>query len=217
MKNSTLIRIVYIIMRPILYSINQIGYFRVSKTIKNVCMQIKMEISFKKYGKMGRNGNIPLPNRIINPQYVFIGDNFSSLYGLRIEAWDSFQDQTHSPKIVIGNNVRMNTDCHIACINRIKIGNDVLIASRVFISDHFHGHTDGSDLEIAPALRELISKGAVEIGNNVWIGEGVSIMPGVAIGNNCIIGANSVVTKSFPGNSIIAGVPARLIKKMAPA
>lgn len=88
------------------------------------------------------------------------------------------------------------------------------MASRIYISDHSHGNVSIEDLEHVPAMRPLYSKGPVIIEDNVWIGEGVCILPGVTIGENCIIGANSVVNKSFPKNSVIAGIPARLIKTL---
>ena len=58
----------------------------------------------------------------------------------------------------------------------------------------------------------MVSKGPVIIEDNVWIGEGVCVLPNVTIGRNSIVGANSVVTKSFSENSVIAGNPAKLIK-----
>jgi acetyltransferase-like isoleucine patch superfamily enzyme len=115
---------------------------------------------------------------------------------------------------LIGNNVNINYDCHIACINKIIIEDNVLLGSRVFITDHFHGQINREELVIPPSLRVVSSKGSVTIGMNTWVGEGVSIMPNVKIGKNCIIGSNSVVTKSFPDNSIIGGIPARIIKNI---
>jgi acetyltransferase-like isoleucine patch superfamily enzyme len=88
----------------------------------------------------------------------------------------------------------------------------VLLASKVFITDHYHGGIDSESIKIPPSTRIVQSKGPVIIEDNVWIGQGVAIMPDVTIGKNSIIGANAVVTKSFPPNSIIGGVPARLIK-----
>lgn len=54
----------------------------------------------------------------------------------------------------------------------------------------------------------------ISIGNNCWIGSNVSIMPGVTIGNGCIIGVGAVVTKNMPDNSLIAGIPAKIIKQI---
>lgn len=66
----------------------------------------------------------------------------------------------------------------------------------------------------SPGDISLYSKGPVIIGDNVWVGAGSCILPNVTIGNNCIIGANSVVTKSFPDNCVIAGNPAKIIKQL---
>ena len=94
----------------------------------------------------------------------------------------------------------------------MTIGNNVLLGHAVYISDNNHGMSNSDALKIPPVERQLYSKGAVRIGNNVWIGRHVCIMPGVTIGDNCIIGANSVVTKDVPANCVAVGLPAQIIK-----
>jgi len=168
----------------------------------------------KQFKAIGAVSKVEGPFIIKNPKYISIGDNFFSLYNLRIEAWDEYQEQKFSPEIIIGDNVVLNTDCHIGCINKVEIGNNVLIASRVYISDHSHGEIDKGSLILPPVKRSLISKGPVVIGNNVWIGEGVCILPSVTIEENAIIGANAVVTKNVPPNCVVAGNPARVIKQL---
>ena len=108
----------------------------------------------------------------------------------------------------IGKNVQINDFCHIACAKDIEIGEDVLIASRVFITDHDHLISDVP----APPSSTGLSVSAVRIGNRSWLGEGVCILKGVALGEDCVVAANAVVTKSFPKGSIIGGVPAKMIK-----
>jgi acetyltransferase-like isoleucine patch superfamily enzyme len=149
---------------------------------------------------------------VINPKYIEIGNNFTCKERFRIEAIDNYNIQTFTPHIKIGNNVSFNTDIHIGCIDSIEIGDNCLFASRIYISDHDHGNATSEMINIAPAKRPLISKGKVVIKNNVWIGEGVSILSGVTIGENVIVGTNSVVTKNVPSNTVVVGVPAKIIK-----
>jgi len=155
---------------------------------------------------------IQKPAIIRGGKYIKIGNNFFSNSRLRMECWDQYGSSRYIPEIIIGNNVSFNFNCHIGCINRIVIGDNVLFASNIFVSDHFHGTSHNLDTAEPPAKRELFNKGPVVIEKNVWVGENVVIMPGVTIGENSIIGANAVVTKSFPKNSVLAGVPATLIK-----
>jgi len=164
------------------------------------------------FKKVGKNFLAEYPIRVIGGNHITIGDNFNSFGRLRIEAHSRHKKHLYNPSIIIGDNVSFNFDCHIGCINKVVIGDNVLIASRVFITDHYHGDITTEALQIPPSKRKIESPGPVIIEENVWIGEGVAIMPNLTIGRNSIIGSNAVVTKSFPPNSVIAGVPAKLIK-----
>lgn len=150
---------------------------------------------------------------ITGAQYIKIGEHCVFGHRLRLNAYDCFRSQVFKPNLQIGDNVLMGNDCHIGCVNSVKIGNNVLMASKILIIDHFHGDIAKNDLQYPPMKRPLSSK-AIVIGDNVWIGEGVAIMPGVTIGNNVIIGTNAVVTHDFPDNVVIAGVPAKMIKNL---
>jgi acetyltransferase-like isoleucine patch superfamily enzyme len=164
----------------------------------------------RQFKSVGKSFTVSSPIYMQGGKYISIGNNFTALSRLWISAYDNYEGATYNPQVNIGDNVSFNFDCHIGCINKIVIGNNILVASKVYITDHFHG--DITNSRIAPTNRPLVSKGPVIIEDNVWIGEAVVIMPNVTIGAHSIIGANSVVTKSFPKNSVIAGVPAKLIK-----
>ena len=121
-----------------------------------------------------------------------------------------------NPSLFIGKNVQINDYVHITAYQHVEIGDNVLLASKIYISDCSHGSYKGNEMDsnpkIAPNNRELITS-PVQICDNVWIGEFVSILPGVTIGEGSIIGANSVVSKNIPPYVIAVGSPARPIKK----
>ncbi|WP_207426482.1 acyltransferase [Pedobacter sp. SYSU D00535] len=167
-----------------------------------------------KIARAGDNIKFKYPSQVKGLGFIEIGDNFSALERLRLDAVSSYNESSYYPRIIIGNNVSFNQDCHVACISRIVIGDNVLVGSKVFISDHYHGDPKEFSL-VPPALRKLYSKGDIEIGCNVWIGEGVAILSGVKIGENVIIGANSVVTRDLPSNCVVAGAPAKILYTLA--
>lgn len=106
----------------------------------------------------------------------------------------------------IGSNTYIAAKALIRVYSRIKIGNNCAISWNVSILDSdFHNYKiDGKKVNIT---KEVI------IGDNVWIGNNVIILKGVVIGNNSIVGAGSVVTKDVPPSTIVAGNPAKIIKK----
>jgi len=147
---------------------------------------------------------------------IKIGENFSSGKNFWIEAVISHHKISFNPKIIIKDNVSVNESVHIAATNYVEIGNNVLMASKIYISDHNHGFYAGkeqSDPETPPNSRPVTCNKRVVIEDNVWIGEFVAVLPGVTIGRGSIIGCNSVVSKSIPPHSIAVGSPARVIKQ----
>jgi maltose O-acetyltransferase len=113
-------------------------------------------------------------------------------------------------KLQIGSNFFINEYSRIVALDNIIIGNNVTIAQFVSILDHDHAYKyDDVDL-----IFKGYKTAPIKIGNNVWISDKVTICKGVTIGNNVIIGANSVVTKDILSNSIVAGVPAQVIKNI---
>jgi lipopolysaccharide O-acetyltransferase len=156
---------------------------------------------------------IRFPFYIRGKKNICLGCGLTTGVGCRIEAISGYFTSTHL--ISFGNNVQINDYVHIAAIQNVTIGNNVLVASKVFISDHNHGiyfGQNGSNPDIPPTER-VLSSSEVIIEDNVWIGELVSILPGVIIGKGSIIGANSVVNRNIPPYSIAVGIPARVIKK----
>jgi acetyltransferase-like isoleucine patch superfamily enzyme len=148
-------------------------------------------------------------------KHVHFGSNIYVHGHLWLEAVTRYRDQCFAPRIEIGDEVAFSEGVHISCIERISLGNRVLIGSRVYISDHSHGLYKGaiqSHPDEPPARRPLGAGGPVDIGENVWIGDNAVIVGPISIGRGSIIGANSVVRANVPDRTMVAGAPARVIK-----
>lgn len=167
---------------------------------------------FKHFGKTSRIK--PFFSYLRGAEYISIGSNCNIAAGVQLTAWDKYQDQVFTPEIVLGDNCSIGEDSHITAINSIRLGNNVLLGKKILITDNAHGASSADLMDIAPNYRPLWSKGPIIIEDNVWIGEKSSIMPGVHIGKGTIIAANSVVTKDVPPYSVVAGVPADIIKSL---
>lgn len=165
------------------------------------------------FRKIGFHSEVEPGLYLVNgKKYIEIGDY--CLIGRNSQITAHEMPQYNTPvKISIGDGCMFGPDMHITAVNSIQIGKNVRTGKSVLISDNSHGDPEDTALrDIAPNARPIYSKGAIVIGDNVWIGEKAAILAGVTIGEGAIIGANAVVTKNIPPYSIAAGIPARIIK-----
>ena len=156
---------------------------------------------------------IRFPISIRGRKHINLGSRLTTGVGCRLEAYSDFNN---GKTLIFGNNIQINDYVHITAMRKVTIGNNVLMASKIYISDCTHGYYDGGDNDSSPAESPINRKykiSEVLIEDNVWLGESVAVLPGVKIGKGSIIGANSVVTKNIPKNSIAVGSPAKVIKK----
>ncbi len=144
---------------------------------------------------------------------VSIGDYTTIGCHSILGCWVKYRHQKFPDALIsIGNNCSIGEYNHITACNKITIGDGLLTGRYVLISDNSHGSLCEKESMIEPLKRDLKSKGEVVIGNNVWLGDKVTVLAGVHIGNNVIVAANAVVTKDIPDNCMVAGVPGRIIK-----
>lgn len=174
--------------------------------------KIKNRYSFSEFVKTAYSFimtklTMPQARMIRRPIYIRGGGALSGAKGLTTGRFCRFDlDGSVNGTLKIGNNCEFGDNTHIVAHKSVCIGNNVLIASKVFISDTNHGNYKGrcEAPSVPPKKRKFIT-GTVRIGDNVWIGENAVILSGSDIGSGCVIGANSVVSEIIPENSIVVG------------
>ena len=174
--------------------------------LKKLYNMAKLKQVFRK-----SKGCLKKPKEIINYQYVHVGYNVRIKEGSRINCYSEFSSSKYNPNLIFGNNIIINFGCTFFCTDDLFIGDDTIIAESVFITTENHGINPEKSI---PYHAQSLKSQPVYIGSGCWIGERAIILPGVSIGTKCIIAAGAVVTKGkYPDFCIIAGVPAKIIKK----
>lgn len=184
------------------------------QSIKNIFSWVYFMWLKAEFGRIGEKCFIGRGALIIGGKNIYIGDRTNIGGNATITAWIRYHGQIFHPEISIGEGCSIGEYCHISAIDTIIIGNNVLTGRWLTIVDNAHGNSSRAQLEIAPSLRPIYSKGPVVIEDNVWIGDKVTILAGVTVGKGAIIGANSVVAKDVLPYSVVGGIPATVIKKL---
>lgn len=138
---------------------------------------------------------------------VMIGENAVLGRNCVIECTGSLESIGKGVKI--GNFSTFGGDCFFGAAGGIEIGDDVVAGQLVRFHAENHNYKD-----LTKKIREQgVTHEGIRIGNNCWIGSGVVFLDGAELGEGCVVAANAVVTKKFPENSVIGGVPAKIIGK----
>jgi len=178
-----------------------------SKTVAYL-ISVPARVKGMKFGK----------NSFIGPGYdtapvlkgVVLGDNVLIGRG----AWLDISRYTKNAKIIIGDKTQIGRFATMSSAEKISIGKKCLLSYNVSVMDHDHNVLDP---DISPLDGGITEGKEVIIEDECFIGAHSFILKGVHLGKHCVVGANSVVTKSFPAYSVIAGSPARLVKKIKEA
>jgi acetyltransferase-like isoleucine patch superfamily enzyme len=172
---------------------------------KKIFWFIRTKMLRFRFGYLGRHSYIGSPLYISDSKRIFVGESVRIYPGMRAELVGK------SAKISFDSDISIGQNFHIVSYNdNLKIGKGVTISGNVFISNVDHGY---QKIGVPVLKQDLISRNTT-IGENCFIGYGVTILPGTKLGKQCIVGANSVVKGEFEDYSVIVGVPGKTIKKI---
>jgi tetrahydrodipicolinate N-succinyltransferase len=178
--------------------------YRTAVRFRSKCFSVLISGAFARFGN---RTVLMLPlrvkgeNRIAIDEEVFIGA------GSWLQTHPDEENQAIA--ISIGRGTSIAGNCVISAVRGVSIGEDVLLARNVYISDHIHRYSD-LGVPIHAQGKDKVKPVVIERG--AWLGQNVVVCPGVTIGEGAVIGANSVVTKDVPSHCIAAGAPVRILK-----
>lgn len=156
---------------------------------------------------MGKKTYIVSPLHIDNPHSIYLGSNVI----VREFTWLASVPLTGNNEslLAIGDGTTIGHFNHIYATHKIIIEKNVLTADKVYISDNLHEYRD---ITLPIKCQPVIQNREVIIGEGTWIGENACVL-GVKIGKHCVIAANSVVNQDIPDYCVVAGVPAKIVKR----
>jgi acetyltransferase-like isoleucine patch superfamily enzyme len=178
------------------------------------------------FAYFGVDAKILPPLRILNPQFIVIGDVTAIREGCHINAFSDLSflldymdekyrgdfnpaDYRYEPRIEIGRENQIGRFAFMSCTGSITLEENVLLSERVFIGDNNHGFSHPH----VPIMQQPNKRGRpIVIGKGTWIGVGAAILTGTMIGRNCVVGANSVCRgDTYPSHSVIGPDAAKVL------
>lgn len=165
--------------------------------------------AFKRFGK---GSVIAPPARVEGAEFIDIGDGVL----IHEHSWLMAKARPGhpSPSLVLEDTAKTNRFVKIVCLLDVHIGYGAMLSDRVYVSDveYVPGATD-----VLPGDRELTEPRPVRIGKGVFLGVGAVVKPGVTIGDWAYVAAGAIVEKDVPERTLVAGAPARAVRKWDPS
>ncbi|MFU2221701.1 acyltransferase [Streptococcus pluranimalium] len=164
-----------------------------------------LRLQFRKpfFARVGQSSYLASSISLVGTKNIAIGNRVRIFPGNRMETYDG-------GRITIGDNCSIGQNFHIVSANSdLNIGKSTTISGNVFITNVNH---DYKKIGVHILEQDLVFQETI-IGENCFIGFGATIQAGAKLGKQCIVGSNSVVIGDFPDYSVIAGSPARIVRK----
>lgn len=161
---------------------------------------VQREVRPERFGTFGEHTVVHPPLTVDRPECVAIGPRSYVLAG----SWLAFP-ATGAPRLTIGTRTYLGRDLTVLCAQEVTIGDDVMASDRIYIAD--------VEARPGPAGTVLGPPAPVRIGDGVFLGTGATILPGVTVGARSLVAAGAVVDADVPENAVVAGNPARLVRR----
>jgi len=160
------------------------------------------------FASFGAKSVIQPPVRLTGERRIAIGARVFVGAGSWLQVLESEDEHV---ALEMGDGTSIAGNCVVSAARSVRIGDRVLIARGVYISDHSHAFEDTGRAVLDQGVTRVEP---VEICDGAWLGENVVIGPGVRVGRGAVIGANSVVLDDVPDHSVAVGTPAKIIRRL---
>jgi acetyltransferase-like isoleucine patch superfamily enzyme len=163
------------------------------------------------FAAFGARSVLELPVRLAGEHRISIG---SDVY-VGAGSWlQTLEGPGFEGVLEVGDGTSIAGGCILSAASSVRLGQKVLLARNVYISDHIHAYDDPERAVLEQGVARLEP---VEIHDGAWLGQNVVVCPGVTIGRGAVVGANSVVLEHIPDHAVAVGAPASVVKRLAGA
>lgn len=167
-----------------------------------------------RFGAIGHGTRLAFPQgTVFGEPWIRLGDH--CIIGEQVTLTAGMMpglDLGTEPVLVLGNGVVLGRDTHVIADTRITIGNDTFCGPGVYITSTNHSYDDPHE----PVGKQWPRSAPVEIGPGCWLGTGAVILPGAKLGRNVVVAAGAVVRGEVPDHAVVAGAPARIVRRWQP-